>query len=142
MVNLDNDLIHEHLKNRKYSQVKTYSVSDPKADFFVNSYQMSKEGMSFGLDGHKYFVNLFGSVNLSNIVAAVSMAKMLKVPEKQIIEKLKQIRPSPHRLELKQIGKCTLVDNAFSSNEIGFQTILQDLKKLKGKKSNHHSGNY
>lgn len=135
LVNLDNVLIREHLKDKKYAQVKTYSISDPKANFFVKSYQMFKEGMSFGLDGHQYFVNLFGSVNLSNIVAVVSMAKMLKVPEKQIIEKLKQIRPSPHRLELKQIGRCTLVDNAFSSNESGFQNILQDLKKLKGKKA-------
>lgn len=135
LVNFDNDLIREHLKDRKYAQVKTYSTSDSKADFFVKEYEMAKNGISFELNKHRYHVNLFGRVNLSNIVAAVSMAKMLKVPENSIADRLKRVKSSPHRLELKQIGNCTLIDNAFSSNETGFANVLEDLRRLRGKKA-------
>ncbi|KKT85515.1 MAG: UDP-N-acetylmuramoyl-tripeptide-D-alanyl-D-alanine ligase [Candidatus Collierbacteria bacterium GW2011_GWA2_44_99] len=62
------------------------------------------------------------------------MALMMKVPEKIISQQVGQITPSPHRLELKKINQATLIDNAFSSNEDGFTSLISDLSKLPGKK--------
>lgn len=135
LVNLDNDLIKEHLKLTKYAEVKTYSLNNTKADFYLKDFEMSKKGIIFQLGGTKYEADLFGTVNLSNLLAAVSMARMVGVSEKKIASRLKLVRPVAHRLELKQIGNCTLIDNAFSSNETGFKTTLEDLRGLRGKKA-------
>lgn len=138
LANIDNSLIREHLLLQKYRLVKTYSLSDPKADFFVNRYRLSSTGIDFDLRYRKHTLKLtsplFGTSNLYNLVAAASMSLMLDVPENIINKSISSLSPSPHRLEIKKFGSATLIDNAFSSNQDGFSLIINDLQKLKGKK--------
>lgn len=138
LANLDNIHIAGKLSFPEYSQVKTYSLMNPAADFYVMEYSMDKDGLTFTLvhQDKKYYFNssLFGTSNLYNLTAAISMALLLKVPKNIIREKVGEITPTPHRLELKKMGKATLIDNAFSSNEDGFTTLISDLSKLRGKK--------
>ena len=63
------------------------------------------------------------------------MAFMLGIDPKTIQKSVLEITPSPHRLQLISLGKCILIDNAYSSNEIGFTKIIADLKSLPGKKA-------
>lgn len=133
LVNLDNPFIAKNIS--KYPDIKTYSISNPKADYFVSGYSLSPTGITFTLNNHLFKSKLFGTSNLQNLVSAISMAMMLKVPLQIIKDSVNNISPAPHRLELKYIGKAILIDNAYSSNEEGFKNIMFDLKKLKGKKA-------
>lgn len=139
LLNLDNELIAKRIKLEKYRGVKTYSLENKTADFYIRSRKI-KDGITsfeFVYKGKvfSFSTRLFGSSNFSNLVGAIGMAFMLKVPYKQIKERVVSIQPSPHRLELKKIGKSTLIDDAFSSNEQGFINIICDLKDLPGKKA-------
>jgi len=138
LVNLDNLFIAENLKQSRYRKVRTYSLRNPHADFFVSQYTLSPQGTSFTLvhqgKSYSFKSSLFGTSNLYNLTAAISMSLMLKVPLDIITGRLQFIKPSPHRLELKKINRATLIDNAFSSNEEGFTAIIGDLQKLPGKK--------
>ncbi len=133
LVNLDNPYIAANLS--KYNRLKTYSLADPKADFFVSKLLITPIGINFTLNNHAFETPLFGTSNLSNLAAAISMAMMLKIPLQLIKESVAKMNPAPHRLELKKIGQATLIDNAYSSNEKGFKNIMADLKRLKGKKA-------
>lgn len=139
LVNLDNEIIANRIQLEKYKGIKTYSIYNSKADFYINSKKLSGGLTSFDLcwenKNYTFATKLFGGSNLSNLVGAIGMALMLKVPYKQIRDRVSSILPSPHRLELKKIGSCTLIDDAFSSNEQGFTNIISDLKKLPGKKA-------
>lgn len=139
LVNLDNPYSQKHLHQEKYHSVKTYSLNNSAADFFVKSYHLSPSGTDFTLvhkgKRYRFQTKLFGTSNLENLTAAVSMALMLKVDPQMIASSVAKIDPSPHRLELKKIGDATLIDNAFSSNEEGFRKVIYDLKQLKGKKA-------
>jgi len=138
LFNLDNSFITDRLSDHKYRGVKTYSIFNPKADFFVKKYSLSSHGLNFTLvhqdKTYSYTSVLFGTSNLYNLAAAISMAMMIEVPEEIILEQIAKINSSPHRLELKKINIATLIDNAFSSNEEGFTTLINDLSKLPGKK--------
>lgn len=139
LVNLDNPFIRENLRLPQYKQVQTYSFSDSSADFFVSSYNLNSKGAKFSLK-HKtkiyhFQTQLFGTSNLQNLVAAISMALILKVPAANIKNSVEKLKASPHRLELKPFGKATLIDDAYSSNEQGFTQVINDLKSLKGKKA-------
>jgi len=138
LANLDNQFIAENLKQPRYQNVRTYSLQNPHADFFVSQYSLSSHGITLTLDhsGQTYNFKspLFGTSNLYNLTAAISMALMLKVPPQVISQQVQLIKPSPHRLELKKINRATLIDNAFSSNEEGFTAIIKDIKNLPGKK--------
>ncbi len=139
LVNWDNEEIKEWvLKHKKYEGVKKYSLTDKSADFVADRIKMKKDGMSFevvgGTNRIKLETKLFGTVNVENLLAAVAMAKMLGVDNKIIQQTVANIRPVKNRLEVKKMGKATLIDNTYSSNEIGFRSLLGDLSGLKGRK--------
>ena len=138
LVNLDNPLIATRITLPQYHGVKTYSLLNPQADFYVKKYILSAEGLSFTLThdkhDHLFSSSLFGTSNLYNLVAAISMAFLMDVPVEVIYKQVGKITSSPHRLELKKTNKATLIDNAFSSNEEGFTSLINDLSKLPGKK--------
>ncbi len=139
LVNLDNNYIRDRLYLPQYQGIKTYSFANTNSDFFVRHYRLTPTGSNLGVvhkqKNYSFSTKLFGTTNLENLVAAIGMAFMLKVDPKKIITAVEQIQPSPHRLELIKIGDATLIDNAFSSNELGFTKIITDLKSLKGKKA-------
>lgn len=138
LVNIDNPFIAERLALPKYRGVKTFSLADSKADYFIKSHHLTSTGLKFTLTHNKrdytFISKLFGTSNLYNLTAAISMAMILKVPTDVIRDRVEDIIPSPHRLELKKIHQATLIDNAFSSNEEGFTTLISDLSTLNGKK--------
>lgn len=139
LVNFDNKYIKEQLNLTRYSKVKTYSFTDPAVDFYVSSYRLKADGaeltMVFKSKDYRFETRLFGSSNLENLAAAIGMAFILEVDPGTIQKAVSRIIPSPHRLELSQIGEASLIDNAYSSNEMGFTKIISDLKSLPGKKA-------
>lgn len=139
LVNLDNKFIREHLNLPKYRKVKTYSLENPDADFFVSEKQIGKDGATFSLaylgKTYSFKTKLFSTSNLMNLTGAIGMAFLLGLDHKKIQEAVENIIPSSHRLELVKIREATLIDNAFSSNEEGFIRIIADLKSLPGKKA-------
>jgi len=138
LVNLDNPPIATRITLPQYRDTQTYSLLNPQADFFVRKHTLSADGLNFTLtyrnQNYIFSTTLFGTSNLYNLVAAISMALLMNVPEEVIYKQVGKITSSPHRLELKKINKANLIDNAFSSNEEGFTTLISDLSKLKGKK--------
>lgn len=145
LVNLDNKFIKERLGLPQYRNVKTYSFTDPAADFYVKSAKLKPNGTQFTLvyknKDYDFTTQLFGSTNLENLVAAVGMSFVLSVAPETIQKAVGQITPSPHRLELipQQTPDATrqpiLIDNAYSSNELGFTKVMSDLAGLPGKKA-------
>lgn len=138
LVNLDNPLIKDHISQLKYQKVRTYSLSDHQADFYLSHVKLTPLGMSFKLHSSSGSLDLstplFGTSNLQNLTAAISMAKMLGVPDRTIISTVSKLEPSPHRLQLLKLDHATLIDDAYSSNQQGFQNLIGDLKFLKGRK--------
>jgi len=139
LVNLDNKYISDQIELPDYQGVKTYSFISPAADFFVKSHHLSLTGSNLEVvyqnKTYHFETKLFGTSNLENLVAAIGMAFMLGIDPKTIQKSVLEITPSPHRLQLISLGKCTLIDNAYSSNEIGFTKIIADLTTLPGKKA-------
>ncbi len=145
LVNLDNKYISDQIELPDYLGIKTYSFVNSAADFFVKSHHLTASGSNLEVvyqnKTYHFETKLFGTSNLENLVAAVGMAFMLGIDPKTIQKSVSEITPSPHRLQLVQFDqldkshKCTLIDNAYSSNEMGFMKIIADLKSLPGKKA-------
>lgn len=138
LVNADNHWIKGQLELEKYQGIKTYSIKNP-ADYRVEKYILGPEGMNFTIKFRKqawsFKTELFGTSNLYNITAAIGLSHMLGVPLSTIQRIVSRIKPAPHRLQLHRFGDNILIDNAYSSNESGFLTIISDLKGIKGKKA-------
>ena len=59
---------------------------------------------------------------------------MLGIKVKEIQKVVGKIRASENRLEVRKIGRATVIDNTFSSNMAGFEKMIDSFEKLKGKK--------
>ena len=137
LVNLGNPHIKNHVS--KYPSINAYSFKDSSATLYVKNYSLNPKGTKFSLvynsKTYHFTTPLFGTINLENLIAAIGMAFMLKIPVQIIKQSVLKLAPSPNRLELKKIGQAIVIDNSYSSNQQGFTQIMKDLKNLPGKKA-------
>ena len=112
---------------------------DKKADVMADNIKITNKGTSFDIifsDNTKIKVStiLLGIKNVYNILASAALAKELGVPNKNIIRGVKNIAPINHRLEIKENGNITIIDDAFNSNPEGAKNALDVLSMMDGKK--------
>jgi len=106
-------------------------------------YEDLKLDVNFGsqftlvLNGQRYEVetNLLGKANIENILAASTMSFNLGIKTENIIETIKNLKPIPHRQELKTWANgLRVIDDAYSSNVTGFEAALELLNDFAGLK--------
>lgn len=77
---------------------------------------------------------LLGECNISNLLAAVTVARHLGVPDSKIAIAVEQIEQVEHRLSVKHTpGGVTILDDAFNSNPVGSAMALEVLGKMPGR---------
>lgn len=80
-------------------------------------------------------VPLLGRHNVSNLLAAISVALALGLNEEEIKRGLSRIEPVPHRLQLISTPHgVTVIDDAFNSNPEGAKEALACLKEMDAKR--------
>ncbi|MBI2414652.1 UDP-N-acetylmuramoyl-tripeptide--D-alanyl-D-alanine ligase [candidate division WWE3 bacterium] len=131
LVNIDNKII---LNNYKKYAKKLIEYGHNSSFNTVTNCITTLEGTKFDLmlNGVTYqcSTHLIGNSNLTNLVAAATMAYNLGTPINQILHGISLLRSVPHRLELKvlQVQGITLIDDAYNSNPTGFHEALETLK--------------
>ena len=121
---------------RKFAGNK-FLTNAEKAFAYAKNVQCSCDGSKFDLviDGKEFKAStkLLGMCNIDNIVTAAACAYILDVPAKDIVDAIKMLEPTPHRLEI--LSKTPIViDDSYNSNEVGFSEALEVLSKFSGKK--------
>lgn len=131
------------IRDVKNVSVERYTTS-PKwpsqDDYHAFDINYSNEGTSFSIkkrDGWKIDLTtkLLGDCNVSNLTAAVIVAKYLGLTDDEIQRGVSQIQPVEHRLSMTHTpGGITILDDAFNSNPDGSKMALDVLKQFKGGK--------
>ena len=100
------------------------------------SFGISGSTFVLNLDGDKLKckTNLLGRCNIDNIVLSSAIAYYLGVSKEDIIEAIRTLKPTPHRLELLKSGGVTIVDDAYNSNLTGAKEALSVISTFKGRK--------
>jgi len=140
LINLDSKLLTDYLSHHSLPLLPlTYSLTNPEATYFVSTYSLKREGMTFTLNyrnkPYEFQTHLFGTSHLENLVGAIGMAHHMGMNFESIKRAITFIRPYPHRLHLIPTQKGTIIDNSYSSNPTGFTRIMNDFKRLDGTKA-------
>ena len=113
-----------------------YLTNQSQGFAYAKNIEINESGSSFVLviDGKemKVFTRLLGNCNIGNIVTASALAYMLGIKKEDIVSAIKNLSPSPHRLEIIKNGYVTIIDDSYNSNEVGFKEALDVLSKFKG----------
>ncbi|MGB9808473.1 MAG: UDP-N-acetylmuramoyl-tripeptide--D-alanyl-D-alanine ligase [Caldanaerobacter sp.] len=120
-----------------------YGVENPtERNYFLWAENIinTKQGLKFDAvteDGKriKCEVPLLGRHNVSNLLAAISVAIALGMEEEEIRRGLLKVEPVPHRLQLISTPHgVTIIDDAFNSNPEGAKEALACLKEMDAKR--------
>jgi UDP-N-acetylmuramoyl-tripeptide--D-alanyl-D-alanine ligase len=121
-LNFDNNNIK---KQNIYENTIKYGVQSENLNCWASNIEYDQKGLNFEVNSNqdtKFSVTtkLLGMHNVVNIIGAISVALELGVPINSIQHAVKQVKPIPHRLELKTLDDgAIIIDNAFNSNPEG-----------------------
>lgn len=114
--------------------------------YFGSGTKYSAQNITCGEDGTTFTLclndvsfsvstRLLGHHSVSDILAAAAMAHILGVGENDIKYAISTLKPTEHRLELKNyINGSLLIDDAYNSNPEGCLEAVRVLGSFKGKK--------
>lgn len=137
VVNNDFDLI----SGRAIENVPSvrYAVKHPAgADLIAEDIHYSASGTDFtakSSDGWslKLHTRLVGECNISNLLAAVAVARHLGVSDEKIRYAVGEIEQVEHRLSIKRApGGVVVIDDAYNSNPVGSAMALDVLSGITG----------
>ncbi|MBD5233707.1 MAG: UDP-N-acetylmuramoyl-tripeptide--D-alanyl-D-alanine ligase [Bacteroidales bacterium] len=130
----------EYIANRPVSNVKClrYAVKNTEgADYVAEDIEYAPDGTRFTAvetaTGHRLELrtHLVGECNISNLLAAVAMARALGVRDDRIAYAVEKIEQVEHRLSIKRVpGGLTIIDDAFNSNPVGSAMALDVLAAM------------
>ena len=109
-------------------------------DVYAKDIKNTKKGLIFkvifkGGEEIECTTSLLGRHNVSNILAAICVAKDMNLSDDEIIRGISKIKPVPHRLELLDTNNgITVIDDAFNSNPEGAAFAMESVKEIEGTK--------
>ncbi len=111
--------------------------TNPKIHLFghdIKDVESNLDGVCFTLDNIRYCANILGKFNAINLAAAIKVAKSLGIDENSLQKAIKEIEPTPHRLQkIKANGKI-IIDDSFNGNIDGMKEAFDLASKYKGRK--------
>lgn len=139
VLNKDDEIQKEYYKNGN-KKVLWIGIKESDVDVRASNIDVTYEGMNFDVtfkgdkEKYEFKTQLLGEANVYNILSSLALAKELGVNVKQMQAGVKKLRSVEHRLELKQSGDITIIDDAFNSNPVGSKMALDVLSRMPGKR--------
>jgi len=97
--------------------------------------EYNHNGMRFTVttedDNQEFSMKLLGSHNVQNMLLAVAVAKSLGLRLTTMAMAAGRMEAVEHRLELKNQGDITVIDDAFNSNPVGAKSAVETLAQFK-----------
>lgn len=137
VLNYDNEYIRSYRVSH-FIKCITYGIHYEDADIRAVHIHYSVKGTSFTVlyPGGSFQLEtvLLGEHNVLNILAAVSAALSMNISPNQIKAAIKRLRYVEHRLEVRNMGTYTLLDDAYNSNPQGAGYALDVLAAMPNKR--------
>lgn len=134
-----------HDKTLEFAKAKRLQTENPSTfltvgedktnNMFIKRKKQTDRGLEikaqYADDDYEITCPLYGIQHVSNIALAFTTARAIDISPDNIVAALKSVPQIPHRLEVKrQPDGRIIIDDAFNSNPLGFQSALDLLTSL------------
>ena len=139
VINID-DEYQKNYEIKNDCKIITVGITNVDADVIAKDINTSQNGTSFKIKfkrskkEYEFTTKLLGVHNIYNILASLALAKEFGLSEKEMQKAVAKIKPIEHRLELREAGNITYIDDAFNSNPIGAKMALDVLSGMPEKR--------
>ncbi|MBF0485748.1 MAG: UDP-N-acetylmuramoyl-tripeptide--D-alanyl-D-alanine ligase [Candidatus Omnitrophica bacterium] len=132
VVNADDKLLMRIFKRKLNRKVLGYGVSN-KAKIRASSILGSIKGISFSIGQERFNLKTPVWGNVSNALAAIACARMLKLSFADIRKGLGRFKPPKGRQVFHKVKGVTVIDDTYNANPVSFKNAVQTLAAMKGK---------
>ena len=104
----------------------------PEADVVAQDINYGPEGARFTVRDEtgaeaEFQTKLLGRHNVLNILLGVAVGREMGLRLRQIAHAVRRLEPVEHRLQLRQDGPVTIIDDAFNANPVGARNAVEIL---------------
>jgi UDP-N-acetylmuramoyl-tripeptide--D-alanyl-D-alanine ligase len=139
VINNDDPIVRRLADGLSGPAIRRYGIdrTADELDLAAESIEHGPDGLTFTLidrEGKRVTVKtrLIGLHNVSNILAAASVARAADVSMREIAGAIGRLQPVPHRLEVHTgADGVTIIDDAYNSNPVGAAGALAALAEFK-----------
>jgi UDP-N-acetylmuramoyl-tripeptide--D-alanyl-D-alanine ligase len=109
----------------------------PDADITAGNVRYDTSGTSFVVRDDTgaeatFHTRLLGKHNVTNVLLAVAVGRHMGLRLRQMAHAAERIEPVEHRLQLRERGDITVIDDAFNSNPVGARNAVEILGQMGG----------
>ncbi|MCR4814632.1 MAG: UDP-N-acetylmuramoyl-tripeptide--D-alanyl-D-alanine ligase [Lachnospiraceae bacterium] len=83
-------------------------------------------------DTERFQMKLIGAHNVINVVGAIAAANYMGISLKELKIPVRKIQPVEHRMQMKEHGLVTIIDDAYNSNPVGSKAAVETLAMFDG----------
>ena len=141
-LNGDNEYIAEELERRKgsrplYDNPVMYHSQKIGSGYYASDIVITNHGTDFTVnapdgESERFSMKLVGMHNVINVMGAIAVAHEFYIPLAELRIPVRRIQSVPHRMEMKNHGDVTIIDDAFNSNPIGSKAAVETLAIMDG----------
>lgn len=134
-LNGDNSYIQE--KSGSYKNKIFYYAAGKGEGYCAKDIKVSQLGTEFtvtapGGESERFQMKLIGAHNVINVVGAIAVAHKLGIALKDLKIPVRRIQPVAHRMQMREHGLVTIIDDAYNSNPVGSKAAVETLALFDG----------
>jgi UDP-N-acetylmuramoyl-tripeptide--D-alanyl-D-alanine ligase len=134
-LNGDNDYIQE--KATEYTNKIFYYSEKEGEGYCAKDIAVSQYGTEFTVvtpigESERFQMKLIGVHNVINVVGAIAVANTLGMSLKELRIPVRRIQPVEHRMQMREHGLVTIIDDAYNSNPVGSKAAVETLAMFDG----------
>jgi UDP-N-acetylmuramoyl-tripeptide--D-alanyl-D-alanine ligase len=129
VINFDDRLLKSHISESQ-APVVGFSL-EQGSDYRPGDVKVNELGISFTLNGTGFSLPVLGIHNVYNALAAVAAGEAMGVGLKEAAEALRGFKPAAMRLEVMDLGKFKLLNDAYNANPQSMKAALEVLGSLR-----------
>jgi len=134
-LNGDNEYIRD--KAKEYGNKVFYFASGTGDGYCAKDISVSQLGTEFTITAPSgeecsFRMRLVGAHNVINVAGAIAVANTLGIPLKSLIIPVRRLEPVEHRMQLREHGQVTIIDDAYNSNPVGSKAAVETLAMFDG----------
>lgn len=136
VLNADDERVRKMADLRDDLEITMAGIDD--GDIRAQDIEYSEKGMKFtvtvGEESESFSMKLLGKHIVQDMLLAAGVAHSMGIRLKTMALAAGRMQPVEHRLELKEQGELTVIDDAFNSNPVGAQNAVEILSQFKNGK--------
>ncbi len=107
----------------------------PDADVTATNIRYDTSGTSFDVTDDtgtttSFQTQLLGRHNVLNVLLSVGVGRSMGLRLRQMAHAARRLEPIEHRLQLRERGDVTIIDDAFNSNPVGARNAVEILSEM------------